>query len=178
MSDIQTFDPTIPKEEVDRLFRKLADTRLPQFPVVPDAGEDYGNISPTKHIYHTDLTRHPRPIPRLDPKALHHLAPHLLLDPRPIPNILLVALHHLHLLADRALHPRAGARAPRKRNTTTPRARLAGYVFRIPERHGTTALPRYTRRAELPPRGAEPAGVLLEPRAAAGVDAAGYRGHV
>jgi hypothetical protein len=42
MSDIKPFDPTIPKEEVDRLFRKLADTRLPQTPVVPDAGDDYG----------------------------------------------------------------------------------------------------------------------------------------
>ena len=32
MSDqITSFDPNIPKEEVDRLFRKLADTRLPRF---------------------------------------------------------------------------------------------------------------------------------------------------
>lgn len=36
------YDPTIPQEEVDRLFRKLADTRLPEQPIVPDAGEDYG----------------------------------------------------------------------------------------------------------------------------------------
>lgn len=43
MSDkITPFDPNIPKEEVDRLFRKLADTRLPEIPVVPDAGDEYG----------------------------------------------------------------------------------------------------------------------------------------
>lgn len=40
---ITPFDPSIPKDEVDRLFRKLADTRLPEIPVVPDAGEDYGS---------------------------------------------------------------------------------------------------------------------------------------
>jgi hypothetical protein len=42
MSSVTPFDPTIPTPEVDRLFRKLADTRLPDIPVVPDAGEDYG----------------------------------------------------------------------------------------------------------------------------------------
>ncbi len=42
MADVQIFDPTIPKEEVDRLWRKLADTRIPKDPIVPDAGEDYG----------------------------------------------------------------------------------------------------------------------------------------
>ena len=47
MSDITPFDPTIPQEEVDRLFRKLADTRLPETPVVPDAGDDYGTSSNT-----------------------------------------------------------------------------------------------------------------------------------
>ena len=40
--EIKPFDPTIPQQEVDRLFRKLKDTRLPQTPIVPDAGEDYG----------------------------------------------------------------------------------------------------------------------------------------
>jgi hypothetical protein len=44
MSDIKPFDPTIPQEEVDRLFRKLKDTRLPETPVVPDAGDDYGGF--------------------------------------------------------------------------------------------------------------------------------------
>lgn len=43
MSEITPFDPTIPQEEVDRLFRKLADTRLPEIPVVPDAEDDYGS---------------------------------------------------------------------------------------------------------------------------------------
>ena len=42
MSDIKPFDPNIPQDEVDRLFRKLKDTRLPETPVVPDAGDDYG----------------------------------------------------------------------------------------------------------------------------------------
>ena len=40
--EIKPFDPTIPKEEVDRLFRKLKDTRLPEKPIVPDADWDYG----------------------------------------------------------------------------------------------------------------------------------------
>lgn len=44
MSDIKPFDPNIPQEEVDRLFRKLKDTRLPEIPVVPDAGDDYGKL--------------------------------------------------------------------------------------------------------------------------------------
>ncbi|CAN9248993.1 unnamed protein product [Alternaria alternata] len=41
-SEIKPFDSAIPQPEVDRLFRKLADTRLPTQPIVPDAGEDYG----------------------------------------------------------------------------------------------------------------------------------------
>jgi hypothetical protein len=52
MSDISPFDPNIPKEEVDRLFRKLSDTRLPEIPVVPDAGDDYGTILPQFIIQH------------------------------------------------------------------------------------------------------------------------------
>jgi len=44
MADIKPFDPNIPQEEVDRLFRKLKDTRLPDIPVVPDAGDDYGAL--------------------------------------------------------------------------------------------------------------------------------------
>ncbi|KAF2011994.1 alpha/beta-hydrolase [Aaosphaeria arxii CBS 175.79] len=42
MSDIKPFNPKIPQEEVERLFRKIGDTRLPSQPIVPDAGEDYG----------------------------------------------------------------------------------------------------------------------------------------
>ena len=38
------FDPKIPKDEVDRLFRKLKDTRLPEEPNVPNAGWDYGTV--------------------------------------------------------------------------------------------------------------------------------------
>lgn len=44
MTDIKPFDPIIPQEEVDRLFRKLGDTRLPEIPIVPDAGDDYGTF--------------------------------------------------------------------------------------------------------------------------------------
>lgn len=39
---ITPFDPTIPPQEVSRLFHKLSDTRLPPYPVVPDADADYG----------------------------------------------------------------------------------------------------------------------------------------
>lgn len=42
MSQIEPFNPSIPRDEVDRLLRKLKDTRLPKDPIVPDAGEDYG----------------------------------------------------------------------------------------------------------------------------------------
>ena len=42
MSQITPFNPQIPDEEVQRLFRKLGDTRLPEQPIVPDAGWDYG----------------------------------------------------------------------------------------------------------------------------------------
>ena len=40
--DIRIFCPKIPKSKVDRLWRKLEDTRLPEYPIVPDAGDDYG----------------------------------------------------------------------------------------------------------------------------------------
>ncbi|KAM3420014.1 hypothetical protein BST61_g3325 [Cercospora zeina] len=41
-SDIQPFKVDIPKEEVDRLKRKLKDTRLPPKEIVPNAGTKYG----------------------------------------------------------------------------------------------------------------------------------------
>ncbi|GME59877.1 Epoxide hydrolase-like protein [Neofusicoccum parvum] len=43
-TEIKPFDPTVPQDDVDRLFRKLADTRLPQHPIVPDSADndDYG----------------------------------------------------------------------------------------------------------------------------------------
>ena len=44
MSAITPFDPNVEKDEVDRLFRKLGDTRLPRIPVVPDAGGEYGML--------------------------------------------------------------------------------------------------------------------------------------
>lgn len=41
-SDIKPFKVDIPKEEVDRLKRKLKDTRLPPKEIVPNAGTKYG----------------------------------------------------------------------------------------------------------------------------------------
>lgn len=40
--DIEPFKVDIPKDEVDRLQRKLNDTRLPPKPIVPDAEDKYG----------------------------------------------------------------------------------------------------------------------------------------
>lgn len=42
---IKAFDTSIAQEEVDRLFRKLRDTRLPKDAIVPDAGWDYGELN-------------------------------------------------------------------------------------------------------------------------------------
>lgn len=41
-ADIKPFKVDIPKDEVDRLKRKLKDHRLPPKPVVPEAGTKYG----------------------------------------------------------------------------------------------------------------------------------------
>lgn len=41
-SDIVPFNVDIPQSEVDRLKRKLQDTRLPPREIVPDAGDKYG----------------------------------------------------------------------------------------------------------------------------------------
>lgn len=41
-AEIKSFKVDIPKEEVDRLKRKLKDTRLPPKEIVPDAGTRYG----------------------------------------------------------------------------------------------------------------------------------------
>ncbi|PVI00073.1 alpha/beta-hydrolase [Periconia macrospinosa] len=51
--NITPFDPTIPLQEVDRLFRKLRDTRIPTEPIVPDAGWDYGpSLEWVAKLYH------------------------------------------------------------------------------------------------------------------------------
>ncbi|OLN81014.1 putative epoxide hydrolase 7 [Colletotrichum chlorophyti] len=42
MSDIRDFTVDVSSDEVERLKRKLRDTRLPGRPIVPDAGENYG----------------------------------------------------------------------------------------------------------------------------------------
>lgn len=58
-SDIQPFKIDIPKEEVERLKRKLEDTRLPGREVVPGAGGRYGTpppILPLIDAVHSRLT--------------------------------------------------------------------------------------------------------------------------
>jgi hypothetical protein len=42
---IVPFRVDIPQSEVERLKRKLADTRLPPKEIVPDAGDKYGQSS-------------------------------------------------------------------------------------------------------------------------------------
>jgi hypothetical protein len=46
-SDIVPFKVDIPRSEVDRLKRKLQDTRLPPKEIVPGAGNKYGMINDT-----------------------------------------------------------------------------------------------------------------------------------
>ncbi|ETN41247.1 uncharacterized protein HMPREF1541_03182 [Cyphellophora europaea CBS 101466] len=43
--DIRPFKIDVPLEEVERMKRKLRDTRLPKNPIVPEAGEDYAGPS-------------------------------------------------------------------------------------------------------------------------------------
>jgi hypothetical protein len=43
-SDIVPFKVDIPRSEVDRLKRKLQDTRLPPKEIVPGAGDKYGKM--------------------------------------------------------------------------------------------------------------------------------------
>lgn len=43
-SDIVPFKVDIPRSEVDRLKRKLQDTRLPPREIVPNAGDKYGEL--------------------------------------------------------------------------------------------------------------------------------------
>lgn len=46
MDDITPFRVDVPEAEVERLKRKLQDTRLPPRPIVPDAGTKYGLRAP------------------------------------------------------------------------------------------------------------------------------------
>ena len=48
--EITPFKIDVPKEDIDRLKRKLQDTRIPTDPIVPHAGSDYGTqvIDPRK----------------------------------------------------------------------------------------------------------------------------------
>ncbi|ETI29551.1 hypothetical protein G647_02004 [Cladophialophora carrionii CBS 160.54] len=53
---ISPFKIDIPEHEVDRLKRKLQDTRLPNRPIVPEAGSDYGpSIDWFQRLYKTWL---------------------------------------------------------------------------------------------------------------------------
>jgi hypothetical protein len=40
---IRSFAIEVPVDEVHRMKRKLRDTRIPQKPIVPEAGDDYGH---------------------------------------------------------------------------------------------------------------------------------------
>lgn len=42
MAEVMAFKVDIPSTKVERLQRKLRDTRLPGRPIVPDAGTSYG----------------------------------------------------------------------------------------------------------------------------------------
>lgn len=42
MADVKPFKIDVPQEEVERLKRKLRDTRLPGREIVPNAGPEYG----------------------------------------------------------------------------------------------------------------------------------------
>lgn len=41
-TDIRPFKISVPKDEVDRYYRKIRDTRVPTRDIVPDAGSEYG----------------------------------------------------------------------------------------------------------------------------------------
>lgn len=90
------FDPNISKEEVDRLFRKLADTRLPQVPIVPDAGDDYGtpSLSTTRLLHQTINLTSSRPVSRLDQHTIQPLAEQVLLGSSTSADLCVETLHY------------------------------------------------------------------------------------
>ena len=56
MSEVKPFDPSFPEEDVERLYRKLGDTRIPS-EIVPGAKDDYGlRILPLSSILPQILT--------------------------------------------------------------------------------------------------------------------------
>ncbi|KAI0408795.1 Alpha/Beta hydrolase protein [Xylaria palmicola] len=57
MADICDFNPAVPQAEVDRLWRKLEDTRLPKQSVVPDAAGEYGPPLDLIHKFWFELSR-------------------------------------------------------------------------------------------------------------------------
>jgi hypothetical protein len=68
---IVPFKVDIPQSEVDRLKRKLADTRLPPREIVPGAGDKYGqstSLSTHPSIYH--LPMRPGPYQDLNDQKL------------------------------------------------------------------------------------------------------------
>ena len=113
MSDIQAFDPNIPKEEVDRLFRKLKDTRLPEIPVVPDAGDDYGTS--TLSVFSsekarvrcfTDSLTNSRSFAGVDQQAEKSLARRIFLVRCAEEDLGMASLHHLGRGLEGPLYPR------------------------------------------------------------------------
>ena len=51
--EIRPFRIDVPVEEVERLKRKLRDTRLPGRPIVPNAGSSFGMQQASRHIHTT-----------------------------------------------------------------------------------------------------------------------------
>lgn len=57
--EVRPFKVDIPKSEVERLIRKLKDTRIPDQEIVPGAGEDYGvSAQWTRDIYEYWLNKY------------------------------------------------------------------------------------------------------------------------
>lgn len=58
--NIKPFKIEVSADEVNRMKRKLRDTRIPQNPIVPDAGDDYGQwcIATAESLLIVDRTVH------------------------------------------------------------------------------------------------------------------------
>lgn len=128
MSDkITPFDPNISKEEVDRLFRKLADTRLPQIPIVPDAGDEYG-ISLLIPL-HRRLLILDRPIYGLDQQGIQPLALQVRLVRCARTNLRMAPFHDGGREHEGAFYSRESKEEAQRSDSAITGPRLAGNVL-------------------------------------------------
>lgn len=79
-TEIKSFNPRVPSEKVNRLFRKLKDTHLPQYPIVPDSADndDYG--APLDWAYRLKNyweTRYDWNIAQKEISSWHHFKTHI-----------------------------------------------------------------------------------------------------